>query len=283
MRRALGRLFATGWAQRRAALAGGLLCVLALLSFGVTKRALPPFAGVDSPVLSALTVALGGSRGILAEVLWWRISELQQQSRFAEILPLTDLLVTLEPTSADAWAYNAWNLAYNISVAYRDAEERWRWVCRGVRLLERGLRILPQSEVLLRQMGWLWEDKIGGAQDGAGAYYRAHLEDLGLPPEAEAFARQAGLSPDWHNPRVHALYWYAQANHAPDMLRTLSLLLREPGQAAWIPFFLKVVRQAWGDLAPEHQGQIMAFLAELAARYPGERAALAAFVQEAKR
>ena len=116
-----------GWA--RGLVGVGLLGALALSGLA-TRRALPPTMGADSPMLSTLLVALGGSRGIIAEVLWWRIGDLQRQNRYAELVPLTDLLVTLEPSSPDVWAYNAWNLAYNISVMHQDPEDRWRWVRR---------------------------------------------------------------------------------------------------------------------------------------------------------
>ena len=113
-----------------------------------TRRAVLPTVGTDSPMLSAVLVAMGGSRGVVSEVLWWRIADLQRQNRYAELVPLTDLLVTLDPASADTWVYNAWNLTYNISAAHNDDAEKWRWVKRGIELLERGLRAAPQAEPL---------------------------------------------------------------------------------------------------------------------------------------
>lgn len=242
-------------------LGGGLAA-----SFCVTRRAVPPTVGASSPALAAVMVALGGSRGILAEILWWRLADLQQQNRYAEMLPLTELLVTLEPTSADAWAYNAWNLAYNLSAAHRDAAEKWRWVKRGVTLLKRGLGVMPRSVVLLRQMGWLWEDKLGGTNDEAVGFYRAHLAELPPPDAAEtaAFAQRIHLAEvDWMNPRLRALYWYCRADHEADQLRVLTALLREPGGRRLLPYFREVLDRAWPDLAPIQQEQVTHFLATL--------------------
>ena len=247
----------------------GLVALLSLacaLSFRLTQQSAPAAIGVASPALSVLMVALGGSRGILAEILWWRLADLQQQSRFAEMVPLTELLVTLEPSSADAWAYNAWNLAYNISAAHRDAAEKWRWVKRGVALVARGLEAMPRSVVLLRQMGWLWEDKIGGSLDDAAAFYRAHLAELPPPPPEEAarFAQSLHLAaPDWKQARLRALYWYWRAGHDPDQLRVLSALVRErPAGDQYLPCFLDALTRAWPELAPPQRQQVRHFLHE---------------------
>lgn len=256
-----------GWA--RGLVGVGLLGALALSGLA-TRRALPPTMGADSPMLSTLLVALGGSRGIIAEVLWWRIGDLQRQNRYAELVPLTDLLVTLEPSSPDVWAYNAWNLAYNISVMHQDPEERWRWVRRGIDLLARGLRHAPTSQTLLRQMGWIFEDKLGGDLDTAAAYYRAHLGELGVPEDAEAFARHVGFRPDWSLPRTHALYWYVRSGHSLDTLRALTMLLRQTGDAALIPFFATTARIALPDLAPRQVEQQRAFIRSLLKAFPGQ-------------
>ena len=262
-----------GAALAGGALAAGLLC---------TRRAVPPTVGADSPALSALLVALGGARGVIAEILWWRIGDLQRQGRFAELVPLTDLLVTLDPSSPDAWAYNAWNLAYNVSVAHSDPAERWRWVRRGLDLLARGLRADPTSEVILRQMGWVWEDKIGGANDAAAPYYRTQARALPPPEDAGAFAARLGGGVDWGDPRIRALYWYDRAHHPRDTLRATVALLRAEAPErlpARLPYFLSAARAAWPELAPSQTEQIRAFVQGLAEGRPGD-AALRAFLQE---
>ena len=261
-------------------LQGALLAALAAGSFVITKRTVPPTVGVDSPIFSALVVALGGSRGILAEILWLRIGDLQQQNRYAEVVPLTDLLVVLDPASEDAWAYHAWNLAYNISTAHTAPEERWRWVRRGIELLHRGLRVMPESTTLLRQMGWLFESKIWGDLDTASAYYRAHLSELGRPEQADAFAAAAGLAPDWDDPLVHALFWYWRAGDAYDTLRVLTVCLRHSqNPAVWLPFFTRTVRAAWPDLAPQQAEQVRSVVRALAQRHPTQ-AALKTLLEE---
>lgn len=81
------------------------------------------------------TVALGGFRGIIADMLWMRASELQNEGKFFELAQLADWITKLEPRFPTVWAFHAWNMAYNISVLFPDPEDRWRWVQQGIRLL----------------------------------------------------------------------------------------------------------------------------------------------------
>ncbi len=245
-----------------------LACAAVVSNICFTQRAVPPTTGADSPMLSAVLVALGGCRGMISEVLWWRIADLQRQNRYAELVPLTDLLVTLEPASADAWVYNAWNLSYNISAAHQDAEEKWYWVKEGIHLLERGLRVAPHSVAILRQLGWIFEDKIGGQADVSTPYYRAHLGELTLPVDATIFAQAVGLKPDWQEPMTWALYWYWRAAHARDTLRVTLVLVGHRGRLEWVPFLLKMSREAWDDLAPRQHEQVIQLLRQVAEFHP---------------
>lgn len=275
----MATLAATRFPRARMLIAGILLGMLALASFRVTRFAVPPSVGVDAPFYSAVLMVLGGSRGIIAEILWWRIGDLQKQNRFAELVPLTDLLVALEPSSADARAYNAWNLAYNISVAHQDPAERWQWVCKGLDLLERGLDIAPTSEVLLRQMGWFWEDKIGGNLDTAADYYRTQIGTRAIPADAAAFETTCRVKADWNDPRVRALYWYSRAGATYDTLRVLTAILNWAETPEYIPLFVQVARQAIGDLAPQQVAQVRHVAASLNRAFPNQPE-LVLFLQE---
>ena len=68
------------------------------------------------PVLAFTTVALGGFRGLIANALWIRASDLQMEDRFFEQVQLADWITKLEPTFVQVWLVQAWNMAYNISV-----------------------------------------------------------------------------------------------------------------------------------------------------------------------
>ncbi len=67
-------------------------------------------------VLAFTTVALGGFRGLISNALWMRANELQEEDKFFEMAQLADWITKLEPYFPQVWLFQAWNMAYNISV-----------------------------------------------------------------------------------------------------------------------------------------------------------------------
>src|SRR5512143_441544 len=87
------------------------------------------------PVLAFTTEALGGFRGLIANALWIRATELQEAGKYFEMVQLADWITKLMPHFAAVWVNQAWNLVYNISIKFNDPRERWRWVEQGIELL----------------------------------------------------------------------------------------------------------------------------------------------------
>ena len=97
------------------------------------------------PVLAFTTVALGGFRGLISNALWIRANDLQEEDKFFEMAQLADWITKLEPHFVQVWLVRAWNMAYNISIKFKDWPDRWRWVSRGIELLRMtGLRYNPR-------------------------------------------------------------------------------------------------------------------------------------------
>src|SRR5499427_138483 len=80
------------------------------------------------PVLAFTTVALGGFRGLIANALWIRASDLQDDGKYFEMVQLADWITALQPHFVTVWVHLAWNMAYNISVKFKDSADRWLWV-----------------------------------------------------------------------------------------------------------------------------------------------------------
>ena len=76
------------------------------------------------PVLAFTTVALGGFRGLIANALWIRANDLQDADKFFEMAQLADWITKLEPHFVMVWVNQAWNMAYNISVKFKDFDDR---------------------------------------------------------------------------------------------------------------------------------------------------------------
>jgi hypothetical protein len=125
------------------------------------------------PLVVFSTVALGGFSGMIGDILWMRAAQLQMDGQYFELVQLADWITKLQPRFPEGWIYHAWNLAYNVSVMFRRPEDRWRWVRHGIELLrDGGLRYNPADPTLYRELGWLFQHKIGASLDQAHMYYK---------------------------------------------------------------------------------------------------------------
>ncbi|MGD1086245.1 MAG: hypothetical protein ABSA47_16035 [Verrucomicrobiota bacterium] len=192
------------------------------------------------PILAFTTVALGGFRGLISNVLWIRADELQDEGRYFEMVQLADWISKLEPHFATVWIMQAWNMAFNISVKCKDFEERWRWVQRGLQLLQEGIKYNPGDITLYKELSWFFRFKIGQNLDDAHMLYKyrwaQQMQDVlgGHPdfpallnprtPEERERVRKlredyqmdpaiiqeidTNYGPlDWRLPDAHAIYW----------------------------------------------------------------------------
>jgi hypothetical protein len=193
------------------------------------------------PVLAFTTVALGGFRGLIVNALWIRANDLQEEDKYFDMVQLVDWITKLEPHFVDVWRVEAWNMAYNISVKFKDPEDRWHWVERGIQLLrDDGIRFNPGETLIYRDLSWIFQHKIGAYLDDAHMRYKLRwaqeMQDvLGGRPNFEALLhpqtaaeRERGrrlrevykMDPaivqkvdqdygplDWRLPDAHAIYW----------------------------------------------------------------------------
>jgi hypothetical protein len=194
-------------------------------------------------------VALGGFRGLISNFLWIRANDLQQDDKIFEAAQLANWITELEPTYPSVWIFQAWNMAYNISVKFKDFPDRWRWVENGIELLrDDGLRYNPNSVDIYRELAWFFQHKMGANLDDANMYYKrewakemepffgsngTNFDLLLNPPDAEAktnvfiFREKYKMDPefaktvdgeygpfDWRLPEAHAIYWGARGLEA---------------------------------------------------------------------
>jgi hypothetical protein len=230
-----------------------LLAVLLLLVSGQMQKSLnverdalglTHVAVLDNapPMLAFTTVALGGFRGLISNLLWMRANDMQQDDKFFEAVQLATWITELEPHFTQVWLFLGWNMAYNISVKFKDFPDRWRWVERGIILLrDEGLKYNPDDVLIHRELSWFFQHKMGQNLDDANMYYKqqwaiemkpyfgengTNFEDLIHPPNAAAlqrlhdFTNQFKIDPvfakkvddkygplDWRLPEAHAIYW----------------------------------------------------------------------------
>jgi hypothetical protein len=218
----------------------------------------------DAPPLLALTTqALGGFRGLISNFLWIRANDLQLNDQFFEAAQLADWITDLEPHFTQVWVYEGWNMAYNISVKFKDPSDRWRWVQNGIALLrDRGLLYNPNDILIYRELAWFYQHKMGQNLDDANNYYKTqwaremtpffgphgtNFDDLINPQTTEqrtnalVLRQKYKIDPvfaekvneewgplDWRLPDSHAIYWAAlgleKAKEYPDKVTPTDLI-----------------------------------------------------------
>lgn len=194
------------------------------------------------PLLAITTVVLGGFRGLIANALWIRAMEMQEEDKYFEMVQLADWITKLQPNLSAVWIVQAWNMSWNISIKFSDPRDRWNWVLRGIELLrDEGLKYNPHSVDIHRELAWHFQNKMGHNLDDAHLYYknvwatemqqvlgggRPKWDELINPQTEEARARakllreKYKLDPalmkevddtygplEWRLPESHAIYW----------------------------------------------------------------------------
>jgi hypothetical protein len=136
------------------------------------------------PSLAFATVAMGAFRGLIVDILWIRADRLKEEGQFFDARQLAEWIVTLQPRFSRVWAFQAWNMAYNLSVAIpaSEADQRWRWVRNGYELLrDRGIPLNPTDISLYRELALIFQHKMGGVTDDAHRYYKLQLAQAMTP------------------------------------------------------------------------------------------------------
>jgi len=145
-------------------------------------------AAAGAPAAVVVAQSIGVVRGIIANYLWIRADKLKEDGKFFEAYHLSRWITQLQPRYASVWQFQAWNMAYNISVATHTRGERWQWVRDGIQLLRNhGIRYNPSEMMLYRELAWFFLHKIDGFTDDANKFYKQQLADewqglLGEPP-----------------------------------------------------------------------------------------------------
>ncbi len=120
---------------------------------------------------------LGGFRGLFLTSLWIRAQDMKNDGKFFEMVDIYNLITKLEPYYANAWAFQAWDLAFNVSVEYQqNLSDRVYWVFRGMELLRnQGIPKNPDEPRLYSELAWIFFFKIGKDMDDAYLLYRQVL------------------------------------------------------------------------------------------------------------
>lgn len=231
-----------GWrADTRVQLLAALVAALCVAVSGLLSAAAGALAGRAQLVYTdvaeegerpevALGVAMGAFRGLFVNMLWLRAENMKRQGKFHEAVALREAITRLQPHFPMVWVFQAWDMAYNISVEAPTAQERWQWVKRGIDLLRKeGIPRNPNSTWLHRELAWIFVHKMQGRTDEAHAYYkRQHAREWTIvmgPPVAAPRVGDADVQRHWERLQAE---WPARREQLLQSVDPARVVLEEP-------------------------------------------------------
>lgn len=152
------------------------------------------------------TLLLGSLRALAVDLLWVRAEKLRVEGKFFEELALLELLSELQPHLPMVWDANGYNLAYNVSLTFKDQKKQWEWMRKGILFLQRGLQKNPENGYLEKSLAFLYWHRLN--QTSRGRYVRNPYMDTYFRRE---FLKDTELNPQGNHPYYHALYWSERA------------------------------------------------------------------------
>ncbi|RLS25831.1 MAG: hypothetical protein DWH73_01400 [Planctomycetota bacterium] len=120
---------------------------------------------VDTGSFMLKLALLGGARGVAANVLWTRAIELQRIQEWDRMKTTVDLITKLQPHFLAVWTYQAWNLAYNVSVEWDAPEDKYDWIKQGINFVRDGVSKNQKSPDLQWDTAWTYYHKLGFADE----------------------------------------------------------------------------------------------------------------------
>ena len=71
--------------------------------------------------------------------MWWKATQYQMKKDWTRLRATLDQISKLQPHSIHVWRYQAWNLSYNVSVAFDDYHDKFYWVIEGLNYMLDGV------------------------------------------------------------------------------------------------------------------------------------------------
>lgn len=117
----------------------------------------------------AATALVSGFRGLAADLLWLKADSYWHHGQWHRLLPLYQLIVTIQPRFTLVWSMGGWHMAYNLSeMARRNPncspaqriQEARSWMDKGILFLQEGLKYNKDKPDLYFDLGWTYFDKV---------------------------------------------------------------------------------------------------------------------------
>ena len=127
---------------------------------------------IEFPIL-----VLGGFRGPLVMGLWIKAENEKDKQRWWNVKTYHEIIAHLQPNFPSVYVFNAWNLAYNLSVQWHELANKYLWVLDGARYAQKGIWINPDSPDIMFQFADIYDQKLGRSNPERFYYRQRFAED----------------------------------------------------------------------------------------------------------
>jgi hypothetical protein len=121
--------------------------------------------GEIDPTSETIKLATLGMRGVATIFLWEQANTYKMKKDWTNLSAVLEQIARLQPNFISVWEFQSWNLSYNVSAEFDDFRQRYHWVIRGIKFLEKGTRYNDMEPKLLWDMGWTISQKIGKSDE----------------------------------------------------------------------------------------------------------------------
>ncbi|MEM1061340.1 MAG: hypothetical protein AAF532_15570 [Planctomycetota bacterium] len=121
--------------------------------------------GDVDPSSSTMNLVLLGFRGIAASQLWVDAIDGAQTKDWGKLKDAVQSIIMLQPHYVKVWRFQGWNLAYNVSSAWDNVDDRYYWVKDGAKFLKQGQSRNERVPDLAHDTGNVIGQKIGRADE----------------------------------------------------------------------------------------------------------------------
>ena len=157
-----------------------------------------------------INLVLVGFRGIAVNLLWSQYRDMQKRHNWEEMLSVNEQIAALQPHFITVWVWHAWNLAYNVSVEWDAVEDKYWWIKKGIRFLQRGRRKNRNNPDILWNIGWTFFQKIGKSDEHK--LFRKLFRDDDNPEDSDTYVELLqGMPVGQRDNFLESYKWFVEA------------------------------------------------------------------------
>jgi hypothetical protein len=137
--------------------------------------------------VSPLILTMGGFRNIISDIMMVRLQYLIENHDFIEVQYLSELVQELNPDSPHLTIFNAWNLAYNVTIVTPDEQTKWYFLNSALELLTNAItdENTKNNAVLRYELAILYLNKLSNVSQEETFYVDLWNKEYNLKEKLE--------------------------------------------------------------------------------------------------